>query len=287
MKILILGGTGQVGFELQRSLMLLGEILTPTRAVLNLDDGRAVLNFLQRNQPDLIVNAAAYTAVDKAETNLSLAQRLNAELPAQLADWCSGQGKQLIHYSSDYVYPGSGNNEWQEESIPDPVNAYGLSKLAGDQSIISSGCKYLIFRTSWVYSARGNNFMKTMLKLAKDKEALSIVNDQIGAPTSARLIAEVTALAVERQLGSGLYHLATNGQTSWKNFAEEIFTQAKQSVLQLKVKDINGITSQDFPAIAKRPMNSRLSLKNLEKSLKIKLPHWQSSLVLTLQEYLA
>lgn len=287
MKILILGGKGQVGFELQRSLMLHGEILAPARNQCDLSEKQAVLSLLQRSQPDLIVNAAAYTAVDQAETELAQTQVLNAELPAQLAQWCAAQGKPLIHYSSDYVYPGNGSQPWQEVSIPDPVNAYGCSKLAGDQGIVDSGCQYLIFRTSWVYSARGHNFMKTILKLGRDRETLKIVNDQVGAPTPARLIANVTALALERQLYSGIYHLAARGETSWHCFAQAIVEQAQNSGMDLKVKGIVGIPSSDFPTPAPRPLNSRLSLRKLEQTLNIQLPDWQASLELTLQEYLA
>ena len=282
--ILITGGTGQVGFELQRSLMLHGDILAPSRNELNLVEEQAVADYLQKHQPDLIVNAAAYTAVDKAEGEAELAQRLNAKRPEQLANWCQTQNKPLIHYSSDYVYPGIGTQPWQEDSATGPVNTYGQSKLDGDQAIINSGCQYLIFRTSWVYSARGHNFMKTMIKLAQDKEVLKIVNDQIGAPTSARLIAEVTRLAVERKLSSGIYHLAPRGETSWQGFAQAIFEQARQAGAELKIKQVDGIPTRDYPTPAARPLNSRLSLNKLEQAMNIQLPNWQQSLDLTVKE---
>lgn len=285
-KILITGGTGQVGFELQRSLLLHGNILAPSRSELNLAEEESVTAYLAKHQPDLIINAAAYTAVDKAESEVETAQRLNAELPAQLAAWCKSQNKPLIHYSSDYVYPGTGTQAWQENSPTGPVNTYGHTKLEGDQAIINSGCQHLIFRTSWVYSARGHNFMKTMLKLGQDKEALKIVNDQIGAPTPARLIAEVTALAVERQLPSGVYHLAPRGETSWQGFAQAIFAQAKQASLALKIQQVEGIPTTDYPTPAARPLNSRLSLDKLEQALNTQLPTWENTLKLTLKEYL-
>lgn len=286
-KILIIGGTGQVGFELQRSLMLRGEILAPNRSELNLVDEQAVADYLQAQRPDLIVNAAAYTAVDKAESEPELAQRLNAELPAQLALWCAENDKHLVHYSSDYVYPGTGERLWHEDSVTKPINTYGQTKLEGDQAIINSDCQYLIFRTSWVYSARGHNFMKTMLRLAQDKEALKIVNDQIGAPTPARLIAEATALAIERHLPTGLYHLAPRGETSWQGFAQAIFNQAQQAGMDLKIKQVDGIPTRDYTTPAARPLNSRLNLNKLESALDTQLPDWEHALALTLKEYIA
>lgn len=283
--ILITGGSGQVGFELQRSLLLQGLLLAPSRLQLNLTDENAVNKYLDTYQPDLIVNAAAYTSVDKAESEPELAHRLNAELPEQLAKWCNAQGKRLIHYSSDYVYPGTGIEPWSEDSPTDPPNTYGRTKLAGDQAILSSGGDALIFRTSWVYSARGHNFMKTMLKLGQDREALKIVNDQIGAPTPARLIAEITALAVERRVPSGLYHLAPRGETSWQRFAQAIFERADQEGLSLTVNSVAGIATSDYPTPATRPLNSRLKVKKLEQALNIELPHWQTVLNLTMKEY--
>lgn len=284
--LLITGGTGQVGFELQRSLILHGHILAPGRSELDLAEKQSVAAYLEKHQPDLIINAAAYTAVDKAESDAKTAQRLNAELPAQLAHWCKSKNKSLIHYSTDYVYPGTGTQAWQEDVTTAPVNTYGHTKLAGDQAIINSGCQHLIFRTSWVYSARGHNFMKTMLKLGQDREILKIVNDQIGAPTPARLIAEVTALAIERKLSSGLYHLASRGEVSWFGFAAAIFEQAKQASLDFKIQQVEGIPSSDYPTPAARPFNSRLNLNKLEQALKIQLPDWQYALALTLKEHL-
>ncbi|AHI29130.1 dTDP-4-dehydrorhamnose reductase [Marinobacter similis] len=280
MNILLLGKTGQVGFELHRTLSPLGTINAPGREELNLMDERAVTNFLANANPDLIVNAAAWTVVDAAEDKRTEAERLNTGLPKQLAEYAAANNVRLVHYSSDYVYPGSGETPWQETSPTDPLSYYGKTKLKGDQAIEQSGVDYLIFRTSWVYSARGNNFMKTMLRLAQSKTDLNIVSDQIGAPTPARLIAQVTTLAVYGQLAKGLYHLAPRGETSWEGFAQEIFRLAGE-----KVKT-NAIPTSDYPTPAKRPLNSRLDTTKAEQALSIRLPDWQSQLELTLHEYL-
>ena len=295
MKILITGGTGQVGFELLRSFQLHGECLAPSRDELNLYDANAVDTYLTLHQPDLILNAAAYTAVDLAETEVDQARRLNAELPKQLADYCQKHGASIVHYSSDYVYPGTGDQPWLEDSPTAPQNTYGQTKLAGDQAIMASGCEYLIFRTSWVYSARGHNFMKTMLNLAKERENLSIVNDQIGAPTPARLIAQVTALSVAHEhqtqqtlfrIPVGLYHLSPRGKTSWQGFAEATFAQARTLGVSLAIQEVKGIPSSDYPTPAKRPLNSRMNLQKLEAVLGLQLPTWQQTLSLTIKEYL-
>ena len=294
MKILITGGTGQVGFELQRSFQLHGECLVPSRDELNLVNAKAVDAYLALHQPDLILNAAAYTAVDLAETEVVQARRLNAELPKQLADYCQKHGASIVHYSSDYVYPGTGDQLWLEDSPTAPQNTYGQTKLDGDQAIIASGCEHLIFRTSWVYSARGHNFMKTMLKLAKDRQTLSIVKDQIGSPTPARLIAQATALSVAHHqnqarlcIPAGLYHLAPRGETSWQGFAEAIFAQAQQQGVTLVIKEVKGIPSSNYPTPAKRPLNSRMDLNKLETALGTQLLTWQHALTLTIKEYLA
>lgn len=288
MNILLTGGNGQVGFELQRQLCLLGEVCAPTRQTLELANPYAVSQWLEQHQPDLIVNAAAYTAVDKAEEEPELARRLNAELPAQLADYAAKQGITLVHYSTDYVYPGNGETRWQEESPTGPLSVYGQTKLEGDQAVQASGCDYLVFRTSWVYSARGNNFMKTMLRLGREREALKVVNDQIGAPTPARLIAQITQLAIKRHATFGLYHLAPRGETSWHSFACEIFRQAERLGEPLSISQANtaGIPTSEYPAPAMRPLNSRMALDKLEDILDITLPEWRSQLALTLKEAL-
>lgn len=288
MKILLLGKNGQVGFELHRALSPLGPVTAPGREELDLSDKQAVAGYLEEVKPELIVNAAAYTAVDAAEDHQQAAKRLNAGLPKQLAEYARANGARLVHYSSDYVYPENGTEPWQETSSTGPLSVYGQTKLEGDEAIQNSGADHLIFRTSWVYSARGNNFMKTMLRLSKSKPKLNIVADQIGAPTPSRLIAQVTTLSVQSRLEGGLYHLVPNGDTSWHGFAQEIFRQAQQAGEKLAMgpENARGIPTSDYPTPATRPLNSRMDVTKLEAALSIQLPDWQSQLALTLAEYL-
>ncbi|WP_372372777.1 dTDP-4-dehydrorhamnose reductase [Vreelandella venusta] len=302
MNIFITGGNGQVGFELQRQFAPFGTILAPTRQELDLTNAEAVNVYLEKHQPGLILNAAAYTAVDKAESEPEQARHLNAKLPAQLADYAAMQGLPLVHYSTDYVYPGNGEKPWQEDSPTGPLSIYGQTKLEGDDAVVSSGAKCLIFRTSWVYAARGNNFMKTMLRLGRERDALNIVSDQIGAPTPARLIAQITALACTNHhspstayhslltinIPQGIYHLAPRGETSWHGFASEIFKTARGLGEELAIapEGVAGISTAEYPTPAKRPLNSRMALSKLENSLGITMPTWQSQLVLTLKEHL-
>lgn len=288
MKILVLGRNGQVGFELQRALLPLGEVIAPSREALDLVTAPAVDRYLEEHQPDLVVNAAAYTAVDLAESHPDEARRLNTELPSQLAQYAASHGARLVHYSSDYVYPGTGDMPWTEDDATQPLNVYGQTKLEGDEVIVDSGADALIFRTSWVYSARGSNFMKTMLRLAQSKPELKIVSDQVGAPTPARLIAEITALAVHGRLNAGIYHLAPAGETSWQGFAQEIFRLAQQAGAELIMGPEKAlpIPTRDYPTPAQRPLNSRLSVRKLEKALGIRMPNWQTGLAQTLDEYL-
>lgn len=294
MNILITGGSGQVGFELQRQLATLGNVLAPNRAALNLYNADDVDTFLEEHKPCLIVNAAAYTAVDNAESDQAMATHLNAKLPAQLAEYCQQRGSWLIHYSSDYVYNGEGTSPWQENDTTGPCNAYGATKLAGDEAVANSGCKHLIFRTSWVYSAFGKSFLGTMLRLGAERSALSIVSDQIGAPTPARLIALVTQQALatltnpktSKDLESGVYHLSPRGETSWHGFACQIFQLAKQAELPLAIspEGVSAITTADYPTSAARPLNSRLAVEKLEAALGVQMPSWQSQLALTVEE---
>ncbi|WP_110687109.1 dTDP-4-dehydrorhamnose reductase [Salinicola aestuarinus] len=292
MTVLVLGGNGQVGFELRRSLAPLGTIVAPTRAELDLMDAGAVDALLKQQRPAVIVNAAAWTAVDAAESSPEEARRLNAGLPEQLAAHAIDSGAVLVHYSSDYVYPGNGETPWTEESPTGPLSVYGASKLAGDEAVAASDATAIVFRTSWVYSARGGNFLKTMLRLGREREALNVVSDQVGAPTPARLIAEVTLLALQglRQgtFGPGLYHLAPRGETSWHGFAEAIFAAARARGETLAIADasLGAIPTRDYPTPAQRPLNSRLSLDKLERELGIELPSWQTQLELTLDEAL-
>ncbi|XKH59376.1 dTDP-4-dehydrorhamnose reductase [Halomonas sediminis] len=288
MKLLITGGSGQVGFELRRQLSTLGDILAPSRGELDLADPRAVDAYLAEHQPDLVANAAAYTAVDGAESNHALAERLNAALPAQLADYCRERKAWLVHYSSDYVYSGEGETPWRESDSPGPGNVYGQTKLAGDTAIEQSGCRHLIFRTSWVYSAHGKSFLSTMLRLGAERDALRVVADQVGAPTPARLIALVTqqALGQRATLAPGIYHLAPLGDTSWHGFACEIFRLAHEIGIPMAIapEGVAAIATHEYPTPAPRPLNSRLELDKLQKALGIRLPDWQSQLSLTLEE---
>ncbi|UVL38922.1 dTDP-4-dehydrorhamnose reductase [Pseudomonas sp. B21-040] len=295
MKILLFGKNGQVGWELQRSLAPLGDLIALDRQTVdglsgdlfNLDALRATI---RQVKPDFIVNAAAYTAVDKAESDTELADRVNGQASQVMAEEALSLGAWLIHYSTDYVFSGKGSTPWQETDAVAPVNRYGASKLAGEQAIIESGCKYLIFRTSWVYGARGNNFAKTMLRLAKDRETLSVIADQIGAPTGADLIADITALAVQqvqlRQELAGLYHLAASGEVSWHGYASHVISFAQANGEQLAVTSIHPIETTAYPTPARRPLNSRLNTQKLRDNFSLHLPDWQSGVTRMLREVL-
>lgn len=287
-RILILGGNGQVGFELRRSFAPFGEVRAPRRSELDVSDLEAVAAFVEDFKPQLILNAAAWTAVDKAEEAREGAMRLNAELPALLAEKANVFGATLVHYSSDYVYPGDGEQAFSEDSPTAPLSVYGETKLAGDEAVQASGCRHLVFRTSWVYAARGNNFMKTMLRLGRERDSLNIVNDQIGAPTPARLIAQLTLEALRQQIDSGLYHLAPRGTTSWHGFAQAIFRLAEKQGEKLVIDPatLGGIPTHEYPTPAQRPLNSRLALDKLEKALGLIMPDWHDQLALTLEETL-
>ncbi len=291
--IWITGGSGQVGFELRRQLAPFGRVVAPGRRELDMSDAAAVEAWLERHEPDLIVNAAAYTAVDKAEEEPALARRLNAELPGQLAAYCAAHGKWLVHYSSDYVYSGEGSAPWQEHAATARVNTYGETKRDGDAAVAASGCEHLILRTSWVYSATGNNFVKTMLRLGAEREALSVVADQIGAPTPARLIAQVTALALapwprtgEAAIERGTYHLAPRGEASWFDVAVATFDEAARLGLPLVITPaaVAAIGTAEYPTPAVRPLNSRLDVSRLERALGVTLPGWREQLALTVEE---
>ncbi|WP_037055654.1 dTDP-4-dehydrorhamnose reductase [Rheinheimera baltica] len=290
--IVLLAPNGQVGFELARSLVGLGKLHCLSRADIDFSNINMLLARIAQLQPDIIVNAAAWTAVDKAETEQDGAYLLNATLPAALATLAQQSNAWLVHYSSDYVYPGTGSNAWQEHDTTAPLSVYGQTKLAGDSAIQQHCAKYLIFRTSWVYAARGNNFMRTMLKLAQSREALQVVSDQIGAPTPARLIANITALSLQQALQrgealSGVYHLAPAGETSWYGFAEAIFTLARQHgvMLTLAPEKLSAIGTADYPTAAKRPANSRLCLTKIQQTFNLQMPDWQSQLALTFIEW--
>lgn len=295
MKILLLGKNGQVGWELQRSLAPLGELVALDRHPVDglsgdLSDLDALRATIRQVSPDIIVNAAAYTAVDKAESEVELADRVNGLATEVMAQEALTLGAWLIHYSTDYVFSGKGVAPWRESDQVSPVNHYGSSKLAGELAIAASGCKHLIFRTSWVYAARGNNFAKTMLRLAKDRETLGVIADQIGAPTGADLIADVTALAIQATLArpelAGLYHLAAAGEVSWHGYASHVIGFAKANGEELAVTAVNPIDTSAYPTSAQRPLNSRLDTQKLRDNFSLHLPDWQSGVTRMLREVL-
>lgn len=286
MKILLFGKNGQVGWELQRSLAPLGQVLALDRHSQDycgdLSKLAGIVAAIADFKPDVIVNAAAYTAVDKAETETELAQLINAAAPAAMAEAACACGAWLVHYSTDYVFDGTGERPWQEDDPTRPASIYGSSKLAGEQAILTSGVRHLIFRTSWVYAARGQNFAKTMLRLARERDRLSVIDDQIGAPTGAELIADVTAHAI-RSLAckpdvSGIYHLAAAGQTSWHGYARHVFDLARQhgETLLLAPSQLKAIPTSDYPTPARRPLNSRLNTEKLRTTFGLTLPDWQT-----------
>jgi len=295
MKILLLGKNGQVGWELQRSLAPLGELIALDRHSQDglsgdLSDLDALRATIREVRPDVIVNAAAYTAVDKAESETELADRVNAQASQVMAEEAAALNAWLVHYSTDYVFSGQGSTPWQETDAVAPVNHYGASKLAGEQAITASGCKHLIFRTSWVYAARGNNFAKTMLRLAKDRETLNVIADQIGAPTGADLIADVTALAIQKVVHqpelAGLYHLAAGGEVSWHGYASHVIQFAKANAQELAVESVVPIETTAYPTPARRPLNSRLNTQKLRDNFSLHLPDWQSGVTRMLREVL-
>lgn len=296
MKILLLGKNGQVGWELQRSLAPLGKLIalssTSKELCGDLANPAGVKDTIRKIAPDIIVNAAAYTAVDKAENERELAYALNAEAPAILAQEAKLLKAWLIHYSTDYVFSGTAYKPYSEHDATDPLNVYGKSKLQGENNIIASGCSYLIFRTSWVYAAHGNNFIKTILRLAQQRDKLTVINDQIGSPTGAELIADVTADALislkHQPRVSGLYHLVAKGYTSWYEFARFILRHAIRADFPLKTQfdALLPIASIDFPLPAIRPLNSCLNSNKLEEQFDLILPDWQIGVSRTLTEIL-
>jgi dTDP-4-dehydrorhamnose reductase len=296
MKILLFGKNGQVGWELQRALAPLGEVIAVDRhSALCGDLGNlaGIAETIASVKPDVIVNAAAHTAVDKAESEPELAHTINtlaSEVMAQAALRC---GAWLIHYSTDYVFDGGGDQPWHEDDATGPLGVYGATKLEGEQRIQASGCQYVILRTSWVYAAKGNNFAKTMLRLAQERDSLSVINDQTGAPTGAELIADVTAHIIRTALGkpevAGVYHLVAGGETTWFGFAKLVLETASLAgkVLKVQPDDVQAIPTSAYPTPAKRPHNSRLSTEKLQTTFNLTLPSWQSGVVRMLNEYLA
>lgn len=296
MKILLLGKGGQVGWELQRSLAPLGELIAldsdSTTLCADFTNLAGLAETVRRVAPDVIVNAAAHTAVDKAESEPDLVRTINALAPAVLAQEAKHANAWLVHYSTDYVFDGTGEQAWREQDNVAPLSVYGATKLEGEQAIQSSGCKHLIFRTSWVYGARGGNFAKTMLRLAKERDSLSVINDQFGAPTGADLLADVTAhalrLAVLQENVSGLYHLVAGGVTTWHEYASMVIDYARDSGVGIKVaRDaIHAVPTSAFPTPAQRPHNSRLSTEKLKHTFNLTLPDWKVGVARMLAETL-
>lgn len=287
MKILLLGANGQVGFALHRSLVAHGETIPTTRSgrlpgsnaaceTADFNQPDTLGGLIERIGPDLVVNAAAYTAVDKAESEPDTAQRANADAVAVLARACAGRDIPLVHYSTDYVFPGNADRPWREDDPTGPLGVYGATKLAGEEAIRASGCQHLILRTAWVYGARGHNFLGTMLRLGADRDELRVVADQVGSPTPAVWIAQATALALAR-LGdhSGTWHLVARGQTSWHGFAEAIFEDAARAGLLEHAPQVLPVPSSEYPTPARRPAYSRLDSSRLARDFGIELPDWR------------
>ena len=296
MKILLFGRNGQVGWELQRSLAPLGELVAldaDSREMCgDFTDPDGLVQTIRAVAPDVIVNAAAHTAVDKAESEPERVRTINALAPAVLACEAKLGNAWLVHYSTDYVFDGSGDRPWRETDPTAPLNVYGATKLEGEQLILQSGCKHLIFRTSWVYGARGGNFAKTMLRLAQERDSLTVIDDQIGAPTGADLLADVTAHAIrsarQRPELSGLYHLVAAGAASWHGYASFVLDYAQRAGVALKVAPgaIRAVPTCAFPTVAQRPLNSRLDTSKLQSAFDLSLPMWQTGVARLLAEVL-
>jgi dTDP-4-dehydrorhamnose reductase len=285
MNILLFGKNGQVGWELQRALAPLGSLTTLDQDEADFTRPDTLKPLLDRLRPQIIVNAAAHTAVDRAESEPELAQKINADSVAELARWAADQGAWLIHYSTDYVFDGTSLTPYRETDAPHPLSVYGRTKLAGEVAITEAGGRHLNLRTSWVYAARGNNFAQTMLKLAASRDSLSVVADQWGAPTSAELLADVTALCLYRirsegeggERYSGLYHLVAGGETNWCDYARFVIGQAQRRGLTLNMgpEQVHAIPTSEYPTPARRPLNSRLSTEKLCENFDLELPDWR------------
>lgn len=294
MKLLLLGKGGQVGWELQRSLAPLGDVValdhdsTEMHADFSRPNGLA--DTVRKVQPQVIVNAAAHTAVDKAESEPELARKLNATAPGVLAATAREVGAWMVHYSTDYVFDGSGNRPWREEDATGPLSVYGQTKLEGEQLVARNCPHHLIFRTSWVYAARGGNFAKTMLRLAKERDRLTVIDDQFGAPTGAELLADVTAHAIREVLRdsgkAGLYHLVASGETTWNGYARFVLEQARAAGVELKATAVDAVVTSAFPTPARRPQNSRLANEKLQRTFGLTLPHWEQGVARMLSETL-
>ena len=307
MKFVVTGTTGQVGWELIRALQPLGEVVPVSVDELDLTDAEATRALLDRVRPHVVINPAAHTAVDKAETEQrELAKVLNADVPATLAQWCKSNGALLVHYSTDYVFNGEGTRPWKEDDTPAPLNVYGETKLAGEQAIQRSGCAHIIFRTCWVYSLHGGNFLKTMVKLAAERDHLKVVADQIGVPTPASFIADVTAEIIRRRScdpklagWSGILNLAPSGETSWHGYAQAALKLLHEATLAAgentaarprpewqvhRLPTLQPVPASEFPVPSKRPSNSRLDLSRIEQVWGLHMPAWDVLLQAVLRD---
>ncbi|MGH8076028.1 MAG: dTDP-4-dehydrorhamnose reductase [Lysobacter sp.] len=295
MKILLLGGNGQVGHELRRSLVALGEVVITTRdgtlaaggscEALDLFALDTIAPLIERVAPDVVVNATAYTAVDRAENEPELAFRINAEAPQRIAEVCAARSTQLVHYSTDYVFDGTGSRPYLEDDATAPLGVYGASKLAGERAIEAAGTHHLILRTAWVYATHGQNFLRTMLRLARERDELRVVADQRGSPTPAWLIADVTNAILKQGIAEpGVRHIVTQGETSWHGFAEAIMEEAHARHLIERKPRVVPITTADFPTRAQRPVYSVMDTGPLRRDYGLSLPDWRQALATTLTE---
>ncbi|OYD50308.1 dTDP-4-dehydrorhamnose reductase [Acidovorax kalamii] len=296
MNILLFGKGGQVGWELQRSLSVLGTVTAldhdSTEHCGDFANPAGVAETVRALRPDVIVNAAAHTAVDRAESEADFARTLNATTPGVIAQEAAKLGAWLVHYSTDYVFDGSGSRPWVETDTPAPLSVYGRTKLEGEQLIAQSGAKHLILRTSWVYAARGGNFAKTMLRLAQERERLTVIDDQWGAPTGADVLADVTAHAIrhlqQNPEHAGLYHCVAAGETTWNAYAKYVLSRAniENSAIKIIAKEVAPVPTSAFPTPAARPHNSRLSTAKLQTTFGLQMPHWQAGVARMLAEIL-